>query len=139
MPLSTDPNVQQAVAATAAASGAAAWWATAADLAQLVFGVPVQVILAAATGAFAARSYKCSTTYLKALGSGLVWTLFGVFFCQAAMWMATKFFGDKPPPGALTGVALLVAAGGQLIVTKDTVEQIRKAAGRLLDGIGRKK
>lgn len=134
-----DPNVQQAIAATAAASGVAAWWTMAADIAQVVFGVPLQVVLAAATGAFAARSFRCSTTYMKALGSGFCWTLFGVFFCQAAMWAATKVLGDKPPPGTLAGVALMVAAGGQLVITKDMIEKVRKAVGRWLDGIGRNK
>lgn len=134
-----DPNVQQALAATAAASGMAAWWATAADLAQIVFGVPLQVVLAAATGAFAARSFRCKTTYLKALGSGIVWTFVGIFCCQAFVWTMQKVLGDTPPQGVMSGAALIVSAGAQLFITAEMIEKLKKAIGRSIDNIGRNK
>lgn len=136
-PTAADIAVQHAVAATAAATGAAAWWATATEVASAVFGVPLQVVLAAATGAFAARSFQTGTTYLKALGAGISWTIIGIFCCQIAVWILTKYLGEAPPAGASAGAALIVSAGGQLFLTKEIVEKIRRAVGRFVDGIGR--
>lgn len=139
MPLNAaDQAVQNAVAATATVSGVAAWWATATEVASAVFGVPLQVVLAAFTGAFAARSLKTGTTYMKALGSGIIWAIIGIFSCQIAIWLMTKAIGEPPPTGAAAGAALIVAAGGQLFVTAEATEKLRKAIARYIDGLWRK-
>lgn len=132
-----DIAVQQAIAATATVTGVAAWWAIATEVASAIFGVPIQVVLAAATGAFAARSFKPGTTYLKALGAGLAWTTIGIFCCQIAIWVMTKAIGEPPPTGAAAGVALIVAAVGQLIVTEELIARLRRAAARYIDGLWR--
>lgn len=134
----TEAGAQQAMAATSAAAAVGAWWTMATDVASAVFGVPIQVVLAAFTGAFAARSLKTGTTYMKALGSGIVWAVVGIFSCQIAIWIMTKAIGEPPPTGAAAGAALLVSAGGQLIVTAELVDKIRKAVSRFIDGLWRK-
>lgn len=125
------------MAATSAASAVAAWWAMATDVAHAIFGVDLQVILAAATGAYAARSFKCRTTYIRALFGGLGWTFIGVFCCQVFVWTAHKFIGEAPPQGVMGGAALLVSAGAQLIITAEMVDKVKKAIGRYIDSIGR--
>ncbi len=133
----TVDSAQHAIAATATVTGVAAWWATATEVASALFGVPLQVVLAAATGAFAARSFQSGATYLKALGSGIAWTIIGIFCCQIAVWVLTKYLGEAPPAGASAGAALIVSAGGQLFITEEVVEKMRRAVGRFIDGIGR--
>ena len=133
-----DTAVQHATAAAAAVTGFATWWATATEVATALFGVDLQVVLAAFTGAFAARSLKTGTTYMKALGSGIIWAIIGIFCCQIAIWIMTKAIGEPPPTGAAAGAALLVSAGGQLIVTEELVDKIRRAVSRFIDGLWRK-
>lgn len=134
----TEAGAQQAMAATSAASAVAAWWAMATDVAHAIFGVDLQVILAAATGAYAARSFKCRTTYIRALFGGLGWTLFGVICCQLIVWGLTKIVGEAPPKGALAGAALMASAVGQIFITQDMINRLRDAVSRYIDQSGRK-
>lgn len=134
-----DPAAQHAIAATATVSGVATWWATATEVASALFGVPLQVVLAAVTGAFAARSFQIGTTYIKSLGGGIIWAVIGIFCCQIAIWLMTRVIGEPPPMGAAAGAALIVSAGGQMLITPKLIEKVKRAVARYVDGLWRNK
>lgn len=136
--VAADPGVQKSVLATAGTSGAAAWWTAAKEVALEVFGVPLPVVLAAATGAFGALSFVSATTYLRTLGLGALWTVAGTFSAQLALSLIGAWSGAQVPTGALAGAAILVAAAGPVLVTRENVDKIRAALGRWLDGLGAK-
>ena len=135
--IGADPGVQKALVATAAASGTAAWWAAAKEIALELFGVPLPVVLAAATGAFGALSFVSSTSYAKTLTQGVLWTLIGTYGSQLALSLIGAWAGGQIPTGALAGAAILVSAGGPVLVTQENVQKLRAAFGRRLDNIGR--
>ncbi len=136
--VAADPAVQKAVMATAAASGGVAWWATAKEIALELFGVPLPVVLAAATGAFGALSFVSATSYMRTLGTGALWTVIGTYGAQLALSLVSAYSGAQIPPAALAGAAILVAAGGPVLVTRENVDKLRAAIGRRLDNIGGK-
>lgn len=136
--IAADPGVQVAVGVTAGTTGYAAWLVTAKEIASEFFGVPLPVLLAAATGAFGALSFVSATTYLRTLGIGIVWTLAGTFSAQLALWAIGAAFSTQVPTGALAGAAILVSAAGPVLVTKDNVQKLREAAARKLDDLWRK-
>lgn len=135
--LAADPATQKALIATAAASGVTAWWAAAKEIALELFGVPLPVVLAAATGAFGALSFVSATTYLRTLGVGAFWTVAASFGAQLALSLIGAWAGITIPTGALAGAAILVAAAGPVLVTRAHVQKLRDAVGRLLDGVGK--
>lgn len=92
------------------------WLAIAADLALQLFGVPLQVVLAAAMGAFGARSFLPPIGFWPALGSSSLWTAAGAICAQLLLALANAFVSKEIPIAALAGVALVGAAGGQLFV-----------------------
>lgn len=101
--------------ATGAAAGIAAILGAVKGIALDLFGVPLPVILAAATAAFAARSFLPPTSYPKALVAGMVWTLVAVFLSNLAIALAGLWLDKELPAAALAGVALLIAGLGQLL------------------------
>lgn len=125
------------MASTAAATGTAAALVAAKGMAMELLGVPLPVVLAAATAAFAARSFMPTTTYSKALCGGLVWTLIGVFLSSLILSGVALWTGKEPAAASLAGVALLVAGLGQLVfpVIKEKCPQV---LGRYLDKLGSK-
>lgn len=136
--LAADPSVQKVAVAAAGTSAAAAWWAAAKEIAAELFGVPLPVVLAAATGAFGSLSFVSATTYGKTLGIGVLWTVIGTFGSQLALSVVGAWLGVTVPAGALAGAAILVAAAGPVLVTKANVAKLNDALGRYLDGLGRR-
>jgi len=136
--VAADPNIQATTLAAATASGFAAWWAVATDIVLAVFGVPLQVMLASACGSFGARAMLPATTYGRALGGGLMWAMLGGWAAQLAQAIISYLISASLPVGALAGCAIIVAAIGQWLVEPASVQKLRAAAGRLLDGIGSK-
>lgn len=113
----TDPATQKALIGTAAASGTASWWTAAKEIALELFGVPLQVVLAAAAGAFLARSFMANETgYLRAVAGGALWTIVGTVLAQLLLALIAAWLDKEIPTGALSGVALIVSAGGQFVV-----------------------
>lgn len=87
----------------------------AADVAVQLFGVPLQVILAALTGALGVRAFLPPAPFWRATAAAAFWTVAGAILSQLALWVAGKAMGSDLPPGALAGVALLTAALGQRV------------------------
>jgi hypothetical protein len=125
------------MAGTAAVTGTFAVLATIKGVALELLGVPLPVVLAAATAAFAARSFLPPTTYPKALCGGIVWTLIGVFLSSLVLSIVAAWTGQEPASAALAGVALLIAGLGPLLwpVVKEKCPQV---AGRWMDRLGGK-
>lgn len=111
--------MQSEMIATAAGTGIATFFAAlAAMIKGVVFellGVPLPVVLAAATAAFFAGSFRPSTTYRKALTQGCAWTLIGVFLSSLVLAVVAKYFDTEMPAAALAGTALILAGAGQLL------------------------
>ena len=133
-----DPNVQIVTVGMATTSGFAASWAAATDVAMLVFGVPLPVMLASACGSFGARALLPATSYAKALGGGVLWAMIGGWGAQLAQSVIGWLMSATLPNGALAGCAIVTAAIGQWIIYPENVDRLREAVGRLLDGVGRK-
>lgn len=93
----------------------------------------------AATGAAGARTFVPHVSYKRAVFEGLLWGVVGIFTAQLALWGFSTLFGSTIPTGALSGAALLVAAGGQIFVTPEFIENARAALRRRMAGIGRAK
>jgi hypothetical protein len=125
------------MAGTAAVTGSLTLLATVKGMALELLGVPLPVVLAAATAAFAARSYLPSTTYPKALCGGLVWTLIGVFLSSLVMAIIAAWTEKEPAAAALAGIALLIAGLGQLLwpVVREKCPEV---LGRYMDKLGSK-
>lgn len=132
-----EQTVQTTAGAVAAATGIGAWLAMAADVALAIFGVPLPVVLAAATGAAGARTFMPAVSYRRALVEGLLWGAGGIFTAQLGLVIVESFARVTIPTGALSGAALLVSAGGQIFVTQEFIESIREAIRRRIDRIGR--
>lgn len=134
--VATDPNVQVVAAGMSTAAGFGAFWAAATDIAMAVFGVPLQVMLASACGSFGARAMLPTTSYRKALVGGLMWTFMGGWGAQLMQALIGWALSAQLPVGALAGCAIVTAALGQWLVEPESVQRLRDAARRLLDGIG---
>jgi uncharacterized membrane protein YeaQ/YmgE (transglycosylase-associated protein family) len=102
-------------ACAAAASAAATWLAVAAEAALQLFGVPLPVVLAALTGACGARVFLPPTSFARAAGQSLFWTIAGAIGAQFGLWLVEHFLDGKPPGSALAFVALVMAALGQRV------------------------
>jgi hypothetical protein len=128
-------NIDSAgVACAAAASAAGTWLCSAADVAVQLFGVPLQVVLAALTGALGARVFLPPQPFWRAVAVSLMWTLAGAFGAQLVMWLAELWLDQPPPAGALAGIALVTAAFGQR-VAPILWEKGGDAIGRKLDNL----
>lgn len=132
--VATDPGVPAtAVAVTAAASGAS-WLSMAKDVALELFGVPLPVVLACAAAAYLALSFRADLTYLRTLFLGVGWTFVGSCGAQLALVLLGKSAGIEMPAGALAAAGMLVAGGGPLVMTRQNVEKLGAAVGRVIDG-----
>lgn len=135
--IAADPAVQKAVvAATAAASGTAAWITAAKEIAAELFGVPLPAVLAAAMAAFGVRSLMHSTSYPQAVSVGLLWTGVGVFGAQLVLWLLATYFKVEAAPVVLPGLSMLISGVGQYIAPILAAEGI-PALKRKLQNIGR--
>lgn len=128
-------TAQAEIATTSAATGVAAAWAAAKGVALELFGVPLPVVLAAATAAFAARSFLPPTTYTRALIGGMIWTLLASFLANFASALAGVWLEKGLSAGALAGVALLIAGLGQFIAPV-IIQKLPTAIGRRIDQLG---
>lgn len=128
---SLDSGVTACAAAGSAISTAICM---AADVAVQLFGVPLQVVLAALTGALGARVFLAPTTFWRAAVMAVFWTFAGAFGAQLALWIASLWLSGTPPSGVLAGLALLVSAGGQR-VAPILWESGGAALQRKLDGL----
>jgi hypothetical protein len=126
----------QSMGAACAASASALSTAlcAAADVALQIFGVPLQVVLAALTGALGARVFLPPASFWRAAVMAVFWTFAGAFVAQLALWVASIWMSGTPPPGVLAGLALLVSAGGQR-VAPILWESGGAALQRKLDGL----
>lgn len=96
-------------------AGVSAVAAAASEVAMHVLGVPLPVVLAAAAGALIARSYAEKTTYGRAIGLVLAWTVLGCALAPLAQALATsvaKMFGLELalPTNVLAAFAGIAAA-----------------------------
>lgn len=110
-----DLLVQPVSACVAAVSGIGTWMSMASEAAMQLFGVPLPVVLAALTGACGARVFLEPTTFWRALGASVFWTLAGAFGTQLMLWIAAQWLTGTPPAGVQAGVALVTAALGQRV------------------------
>lgn len=102
-----------------------------------LLGVPLPVVLAAATAAFAARSFLPPTTYVRALSEGLAWTLIGVFLSNLGLAVISVWTGKESSSTILAGVALLIAGLGQICLPV-IAAKLPTAIGRRIDQLGGK-
>lgn len=105
-------------AASATCAVAAGWFAAAGDAAMQVLGVPLTVVMAAAAGAFLARSYQEPAPLWRAFAGSSAWVVVG---CAGAPFMASfvpaltqKFLGlaVQVPSGAVAFVAACICGLG---------------------------
>lgn len=132
--LASDPILQQksAAALVAGASGAGTLLATAKTWALELLGVPLPVVLAAATGAFGARFFLAEGPFWRGLASSAFWTLAGSFGVQLVLWVASQWITAQPPAGVLAGGSLIIAGLGQIAgpqlpeLVRAAVENLRR-------------
>lgn len=136
--VAVDPGMQKAVAAGAATTSGLAWvWASAKEVALELFGVPLQVLLAAVVGAFLARTFQSSIGYLRALGGSVAWAIAGTILAQLVLALVGAWVDKEISTGALSGVAFLISGGGQFLAPV-IVKEAPEALKRWLRAIGSK-
>lgn len=129
--------VQGTTGAVAAASAAGAWLSIVKAWVLELFGVPLPVVLAAATGAFGARSFLPSGGLWRAFSGSLAWTFIGAFGADGIRAVSASFGVELPPAGA-PFAALALAGLGQLLLTKGLIEKARAAVGKRVETWGNK-
>lgn len=118
------------IAATGGAG--AAWWLTAKEIALELFGVPLQVLFAAAVGALLARTFTTqdeSAGYFRALVGSIAWALSGTILAQLMLTLLSAWLGKDASVGVLSGVAFLISGTGQFfapVVVKEGPEALRR-------------
>ena len=110
-----DPAVQGTTAAVAAGSAIGSWWAVAAQVAVELFGVPIQVVIAAITASFTAQTFRPLSGVLPTLGSGTLWAMVGSFGANFAVVALNAWFSISIPAGALAGVAMIIAGAAPFL------------------------
>lgn len=113
--MSMEPNTTTVLGVMAASSGAAAIVGTIGEVTTQILGVPLPVVLGAATGAFLARAYAPALDigFFRALAVSVGWTIAGSVaapFVGAMLLVIPGLGALKLPAGALAGIAGLVAA-----------------------------
>jgi hypothetical protein len=108
--MAAEETVTQGTAlAGAGASAAGSAWSIANDAAQAVFGIPIGVVLAAAAGAFFARTFTPASSLGATLRGWAAWTLAGAYTLPLAMHLM-----GWPQPIAAS-VAFILSCALQLI------------------------
>ena len=110
-----DPSAQGATASVAAASALGGWWAVAAQLAAEIFGVPIQVVIAAITASFTAQTFRPLSGVWSTLASGTAWAMIGSFGANFAVVALNAWLGISIPSGGLAGVAMIIAGAAPFI------------------------
>lgn len=133
-------SLQSAGAACAAgASALSTAICAAADVAMQVFGVPLPVVLAALTGACAARIFLPPAPFWRAFWMCAVWTAAGAFGVQLVLWVVSSWIG-APPNGVLAGLAMLTSFLGQRVVPivwEDGGEALKRKINSMFKGSDR--
>lgn len=127
--------VQHSAFMVSATSAAGAWWMAIGDISAAVFGQPLQVVLAAAAGAYAGCSFVATNSYFKTLGSGILWTIIGIYLATFGVALANKVAILDATPGNVAGVALVISWGCAMLVTEEYVNKLKAAAGRFIDNL----
>lgn len=134
-------SVEAKAAALGAASGIGAGFAIVKEIALEIFGVPLPVVLAAATGALWARATQPQQTFLRALWATVAWTATGAFLAALARYLLGAGLGTvgvtaEIPGAALAGLALLITWLGPKLapVIAQGAEEILRARLRKLRG-----
>lgn len=121
-------------AAVSACSAAGTWLALVKDWVLQLFGVPLPVFLAAAAGAFAARTFMPATGLWRTLGGGLLWTLIGTFGADGVR----QIVSSSTSGGGTPLMALLIAGFGQILFTPEIIQKVRDAVARRIDAFSKK-
>jgi hypothetical protein len=100
--------------AAAAVTATATWWSLIGDAAAQLLGVQLSVALAAATGAFLARTYQAAAPLLHAVVGSACWVVGACALAPLAAPLAEKYGGLTLPAGVLAGAAFAIAIGGPL-------------------------
>lgn len=90
-------------------------WAFAVQAVELLFGVPIQVVLASATAAFAARTYVGSSGFLRTLGMTALYGAIGAWTVPLMLHLLGF------PTSVSAGVAMLISGGIQLPAIRERV------------------
>jgi len=108
------------------ASAGAAVWCGMSAAADALFGVPLQVLFAAAAGAFGAMTYLGQMGLLKLIAASVFYTAIGAFTVPLAMHLLGA------PHAAAAGVALLIS-GGLPFAMPVVRQRLPELIGKLFD------
>ena len=112
---------QAASAAGAAVAGAGTWWSFVSQAADVVFGLPIQVVLACLFGAAAARTYLGSVGFLNNLLLIAVYGGVGAY----SVPLVLHLFGL--PTSVSAGVGILISGGIQIPAIRDWIADTVKS------------
>lgn len=116
-------NVASACGATA--SGAASAWSFAIDAADVIFGMPIQVVLACFASSAAARTTVGQSGWWRTAGTILLYAAIGAWVIPLPMHL----FGL--PTSAQAAVGVIVSGGMQLPPVREWMfERIKAIFGR---------
>jgi hypothetical protein len=121
-------SADAASCAAAATTATAWWWSLLGDAAVQLLGVPLPVALAAATGAFLARTYQTPASFARAIAGSVSWVVGACALAPLASPLALKYAGVELPAGALAGAAFAIALAGPFGLQLG-IEQLRKRFG----------
>lgn len=121
MRLGLDDPERYASGCGAIVSGVGSAWGFAAEAVELLFGVPVQVVLACFASSATARTYIGSAGLIKTAGIILAFTALGAWTVPLVLHL----FGW--PTSVQAGVGVLISGGVQLPVVRDWLVEIVKA------------
>lgn len=111
-----DPASAQTVSsAIAATSALGTWWAAAAEIATEIFGVPIQVVIAAITASFTAQTFRPMASVAATLCSGTLWAMIGSFGANFTAIALGAWFNVTIPSGAHAGVAMIIAGAAPFL------------------------
>jgi hypothetical protein len=132
-------GVQEKLIVSAVGTGSASWLGFMKDIALELLGVPLPVVLAAATAAFFAGSFRPATGFGRAFTAGICWTLLAVFMTNLIAAAIAYYAGAPVAAGALAGIAVLAAGAGQLLcplLWPVIVARLPAALARRIDQLG---
>ncbi len=137
MQMQTEAAVQTASVAVSGVSAAGAVITTLRDVAMDVMGVPLPVVLAAIAGAFGARSYLAPVGFVRGVSGSMLWALIACGCAPLAQTIIAAMSGWQLPTTALSGVAVLIAAGGQIaapVVAEELPHLVRRCFAKFGGG-----
>lgn len=106
---------------SAVLSGLGSVWGFAAEAVELLFGVPMQVVLACFASSATARTYIGSAGLVKTAGIILAFTALGAWTVPLVMHLVGW------PTSLQAGVGVIISGGVQLPAVRDWVVQVVKS------------